>query len=394
LATVRLLEVNAHGADTAHGGTEKHLELLGRGLPERDFDVGVLSAFPTNTPDLFSRVTVLHRTHWQQDQVRRWRNHVGDVVSRPTRALTDVVAAHQPDLVHTHNLPGISTSIWEVCRRLGVPVVHSLHDYHLLCPRVTLMRPDGEPCRPHPLLCGLRRLRLARWAGGVSHVIAVSRHLLTRHAGFFPAAVSHVIRNPFPELELGQIAAPAVPPTAIGYIGGLSRIKGVDALLEVREDLNRLGYTVHVAGNGPLRPEVEAAARTPGLVYRGVVAGEAKTAFLAECSLGIIPSVWEEPGSPTHALVEWLAAGRPVLVSNRGGLGEAAALMPGVIPIDPSPGGIVEGARRLRDPETGRDAATAAAAPPPADDVGRWLSEHVAVFRAALGQEGSERGRR
>jgi glycosyltransferase involved in cell wall biosynthesis len=346
--------------------------------------VSVLSAFPTNTPELFSRVTVLHKTHWQQDQVRRWRNHAGDVVSRPTRALADAVAAHEPDIVHTHNLPGISTAIWEACRRLGVPVVHSLHDYHLLCPRVTLMRPDGEPCRPHPLLCGLRRRRLARWAGSVSHVIAVSRHLLERHRGFFPSAETHVIRNPFPRLDLDRIPPPSVPPTTIGYIGGLSRIKGVDALLAARAELNRLGYTVHVAGSGPLRAEVEAAAGSGGLRYEGVVDGEAKTAFLADCSLGLIPSAWEEPGSPTHALVEWLSAGRPVLVSDRGGLAEAAELFPGAIPIDPSPSGIVEAAGRLRDPAAARVAFDRARVPPPADDIARWVSEHEAVLRSAL----------
>jgi glycogen synthase len=384
LRTVRLLEVNAHGADTTHGGTEKHLELLGRELPARGFDVGLLSAFPVQNPDLFSPVSVLHETHWREDPVRRWRNHAGDVVSRPTRALAAAVAAHEPDVVHTHNLPGISTSIWEVCRRLGVPVVHSLHDYHLLCPRVTLMRPDGTPCRPHPLLCGLRRRRLARWAGAVSHVIAVSEHLLERHAGFFPAAASQVIRNPFPELDLERLPPPAVPPATIGYIGGLSRIKGVDALLAAREELNRMGYSVRIAGSGPLREEVEAAARSDGLVYRGVVAGDAKTAFLAECSLGIIPSAWEEPGSPTHALVEWLAAGRPVLVSDRGGLGEAAAAMAGAIAIDPSPAGIVEGARRLRDPAAAREAVAQAGIAPPADDLERWVAQHEAVLRAAL----------
>jgi glycosyltransferase involved in cell wall biosynthesis len=384
VGTLRLLQVNAHGADTSHGGTEKHLELLGRELPSRGFAVSVLSAFPTNTPELFSRVTVLHRTHWQQDPVRRWRNHAGDVVSRPTRALAEAVAAHEPELVHTHNLPGISTAIWEVCRRLGVPVVHSLHDYHLLCPRVTLMRPDGQPCRPHPLLCGLRRGRLARWAGSVSHVIAVSRHLLDRHAGFFPAAETHVIRNPFPELDLARLAPADVPPSTIGYIGGLSRIKGVDALLAAQARLNDLGYTVHIAGSGPLRGAVEAAARSEGLIYRGVVAGDAKTAFLADCSLGIVPSAWEEPGSPTHALVEWLAAGRPVLVSDRGGLAEAAAVMPGTIPIDPSPAGIIEAAERLRDPAAAQAALERAGAPPPANDVERWVSEHEAVLRGAL----------
>lgn len=384
MTTVRLLQVNAHGADSSQGGTEKHLELLGSDLPARGFEVSLISAFPTRTPALFSRVTVLHRTHWQQNRVRRWRNHAGDVISRPTKALLKAVAAHEPDLVHTHNLPGISTSIWEACRRLGVPLVHSLHDYHLLCPRVTLTRPDGEPCRPHPMLCGMRQRRLARWSGAVSHVISVSRHLLDRHDGFFPAAESHVIRNPFPRFDRAELPPPVVPPATIGYLGNLAPIKGIGPLLEARQTLNRLGYEVRIAGSGRLQGDVDAASRSEGLSYAGVVDGEAKVDFLAGCDLGIIPSTWEEPGGPTHALVEWLGAGRPVLVSSRGGLAEVAELLPGVIPIEPSAAGIVEAAERLRAPEAAREANGRAATEPPADDVDRWVTEHEAVFRAAL----------
>lgn len=380
----RLLEVNAHGADTAQGGTEKHLELLAVGLPPRGFEVSMLSAFPTNSPDLFTRVTVLHRRHWQESALRRWRNHAGDVLARPSRSLEAVVAAHEPDLVHTHNLPGISSAIWEVCRRLGIPVVHSLHDYHLLCPRVTLMRPDGRPCRPHPLLCGLRRRRLARWAGGVSHVIAVSRHLLRRHDGFFPNAAEHVIRNPFPRLQRESVPPPSSPPAVIGYLGSLSSIKGVGALLDAVPRLEALGYEVRIAGDGPLRERVEAAARSVGVDYDGVVTGEEKLAFLSSCDLGLIPSLWEEPGAPTHALVEWLSAGRAVLVSERGGLAEAVELYPGTIPIDPSPDGIVVAAERLRRAGESVRALHPEPTALPADDVPRWVSEHESVLRAAL----------
>ena len=382
--TIRVLEVNAHGADTHHGGTEKHVEMLGEGLPAHGFDVSLLSAFPSTTDVPFSRVGVLHKMHWQEDPVRRWRNHAGDVISRPTRALVEAVAAHDPDVVHTHNLPGISTGIWEACRRLGIPIVHSLHDYHLLCPRVTLTRPDGDPCRPHPLLCGLRQRRLARWAGAVSTVIAVSRHLVDRHSGVFPHAATHVIRNPFPRLDLGSLRRPSVPPGTIGYLGNLASIKGLGALLDARAELNRLGYQVRIAGRGPMQADVEAAARSPGWRYDGLVGGDAKLRFLAAADVGIIPSTWEEPGAPTHALVEWLSAGRPTLVSNRGGLAEAAEFLPGTIPIEPSPAGIVEAAERLLDERAAQDAVDRAGSPHPVDDVGRWLDEHVAVLRGAL----------
>ena len=44
-----------------------------------------------------------------------------------------------PDIVHTHLIDGFSAAIWRRARRAGVPIVHTAHDYHLLCPRAFLL---------------------------------------------------------------------------------------------------------------------------------------------------------------------------------------------------------------------------------------------------------------
>ena len=199
MSGARVLLVNAHGADEFSGGAERYVAQLADGLGARGFDIEILSAFPSH--DRGRPVTVLHDSDWRASQARRIRNHLGDVLSVPTRKLDELVAQARPDLMHTNNLPGISTAIWRVAQRHGVPVVHTLHDYHLLCPRVTLLRPDGTACRPHPLLCGLRTKRLARWAGAVSQLIAVSNHLLDRHVHLFPGTAVHTIRLLVPPPE-------------------------------------------------------------------------------------------------------------------------------------------------------------------------------------------------
>ena len=165
--------------------------------------------------------------------MRRVRNRVDDVVARPGGRLERALLASRPELVHTHNLPGISTAAWAVAARHGIPVVHTLHDYYLLCPRVTLTRRDGSACEPSPLLCGLRTRRLARWAGAVSAVIGVSEFVLGRHAALFPGAAQHVVRHPVLPPE-DVLPPPRAAPTTVGYLGSLDRIKGVDLLLARR----------------------------------------------------------------------------------------------------------------------------------------------------------------
>ena len=186
-------------------------------------------------------------------------------------------------------------------------------------------------------------------------------------------------------------AAPARPngggPATLGYLGALDVVKGVGALLEALPELTASGVRVRIAGDGRLREAVaEAAGRLADVEYLGVVSGADKAAFLGSCDAGLAPSVWDEPGAPPYAAVEWLAAGRPVIAANRGGLAEAAPDFPGLVLTEPTRAGIVEAVRRLRD--GGWDDAVERASTPvgsPGDDE-RWLEDHLRVYDTARGR--------
>ncbi len=60
----------------------------------------------------------------------------------------------RPDVVHFHNIEGLSPLCVECCRMgdaasgwPGARVVFSLHNYHTICPQVYLVRRDGSVCR-------------------------------------------------------------------------------------------------------------------------------------------------------------------------------------------------------------------------------------------------------
>ena len=380
----RLLLVNAHGADQFAGGAEAYVAQLADGFSARGLEVQVLAAFPSEPRG--RRVITLHATHWRTNKIRRVKNHAGDVISAPTRRLADVVARVAPDLVHTMNLPGISTAIWEVARRRRVPVVHTILDYQLLCPRVTLLQPDGTPCRPHPLLCGMRTRRLARWAGAVSHVIGVSKFVLDVHAGFFPTATLEKIGLlAFPPQR--SIRPPGERLATIGYLGALEHTKGVVQLLEAAPALRRLGVALVLGGNGRLRAEVEAAAaREPNVDYEGPLSGGEKDRFLEACDAGILPSVWQEPGGPTMVALEWLGAGRPLLLSARGGMKEVLPDLPGAVEVEPNAEAIARAVEQLVAPDRWRDAVRRVRAPNNDSDLERWLDKHERVYVTALEQ--------
>jgi glycosyltransferase involved in cell wall biosynthesis len=381
---MRILLVSSHGADEAFGGAEQYVRALAQGLGARGLDPVVLAAFPPRQNPAGLETIVLHSSDWREDRVRRLKNHVGDVAAFVGRQVTSAVEALAPDLVHTSNLPGFSTAVWEAARRAGAPVVHTLHDYHLLCPRTSLLRRDGSPCRPHPLLCGLRTRRLARWAPSVSHVIAGSKHLLRRHEGFFPAASEHVIRLPLTPVAREPLPPPADPPRSVGFLGTLAPNKGVRELLAAAPALMREGMAVKIAGDGPLRAEVEAAAAGGSVLYEGLVSGEAKIRFLAGCDLALVPSLWDEPSGPPYVVCEWIAAGRPVLAAPRGGLREAIESIGGVHPVEPTAEGIAAAVAELRRDRRWREVIAALPSVEDDRDLDRWLDEHERVHRAAL----------
>jgi glycosyltransferase involved in cell wall biosynthesis len=379
---MRVVLVNSHGADPAYGGAERYVRDLAHGLRERGHEAVVLSAFPPRA-DAGVETIVLHEADWRDSPARRIRNHLGDLASAPSRRIGALLAQIRPDLVHTSNLPGFGSGVWELARRAAIPVVHTLHDYHLLCPRTTLIRPDGRPCEPSPLLCGLRSRRLGRWAGAVSQLVAGSEHLLRVHRGRFPAAEQRVIRLPLSPPPAGR-GAPSPGLSVLGYLGALSEVKGVRLLLEAAEPLAAAGIELRLAGDGPLRPAVEAS----GVRYLGRVEGAAKWEFLASCDAGVVPSLWNEPSGPPYVVNEWLAAARPVLTTRRGGLAEAIG--GAVRGFGGSAEELVAAATELRDERAWRETVAALPTVAGAQDERRWLDEHLEVYARALAKAGRE----
>jgi glycosyltransferase involved in cell wall biosynthesis len=382
---MRILIVNSHGADASLGGAEKYVAELVEGLELRGHETSVLSAFPVRADPVEGRTTVIHDSDWRDDRIRKLRNHLGDLVSLRGKHLLDLVLAERPDLVHTNNLPGITTSIWGICRELELPVVHTVHDYYLLCPRVTLLRRDGSACCQHPMLCGARTARLGRWADAVTKTIFVSDYVRRRHDGIFDPARSRVVRLPIASPTEQELAAAKSPPRTLAYLGALERAKGIESLVEAAPELARLGYAVQVAGDGRLRPLVEEAAARGEIRYAGTVGGAEKRRFFETTDVAVLPSRWDEPGGPPYSVAEWVGAGRPVVLSRSGGLREVLRNVPGTIGVEGDAQSIVDAARDLLDPVVWADALAAVRSADRADQE-RWLDEHEEVYEVALGR--------
>jgi glycosyltransferase involved in cell wall biosynthesis len=237
------------------------------------------------------------------------------------RAVARVLDTEKPDVVNTHNLTGFSCAVWNAVKSRRLPLIHTLHDYSLMCPKTSMFK-DGGTCRGQCSTCALYTSPSKRMSKRVDHVVGVSRFTLERHlaSGYFQAArQTHVIHNGLP----GQpSAAPRHDrpgrPLRLGYVGQLTSPKGIRELVHQMGDWQFGQCELLVAGKGApayaamLRAEAPKNVRFLGFVDPDEVYGA--------IDLLVVPSLWEEPFGMT--VLEAYMHGVPVIVSRRGGLPE------------------------------------------------------------------------
>jgi glycosyltransferase involved in cell wall biosynthesis len=234
------------------------------------------------------------------------------------RAVEKIVDELHPDVVITHNLRGWGFAPWVVAGERGLPLVHVVHDYSLICNSSTLWR--GGVCADVCTACRLRvGMSRRRWPGG--RVVGVSKALLSEHQrrGLQDFEYGVVIHPTAAARDLQPARRPhstGVPKT-VGYMGRVSAHKGVEVLLAAVDGSDK---ELILAGEGEHSYVERLMADAPGNVqWRG---WSDHRSFYDAIDVLVVPSVWLEPFG--LIVVEAARAGVPALIADRPGLIEAA----------------------------------------------------------------------
>jgi glycosyltransferase involved in cell wall biosynthesis len=239
------------------------------------------------------------------------------------RRLGRVLALEQPDVVHAHNLEGFSAAAWTAARRLGLPVVQTLHDYYLACPRCTMLR-NRRNCVGQCLDCRLLTIARRALSRLPVAVTSVSDRVLQRlgQTGLFAGVPCQVI--PGCNVPVGDPPARRdLPPGTtlrLGYFGRLEPvIKGAELLLQAVAALTPERVVLRIGGRGlePFVAGLQARYGSPNVEFLGFC--EPAT-FFAGIDVLVVPSLWEDP--LPRVVHEAFAFGVPVIGADVGGIPE------------------------------------------------------------------------
>lgn len=253
------------------------------------------------------------------------------------RVVKKLVLHEQPDVVHVHNLyPFFSPSVLVACRRVGTPVVMTLHNFGLTCPHWFHLR-DGqicELCTEGNFLWCVRhncqknlmesagyalRSTFARSLGlfrkNVTCFIALTEFAKNRiiEAGY-DAETIHVFPN---MIEIPPRGTDVGSGKFVAFAGRMSSEKGLETLAAAAQRLPDV--PIKLAGAGPLLGSLKTTAPST-MQFEGLLNAAQLDRFLREARFLVVPSVWYEM-CPT-VILEAMALGLPVIASKIGGLPE------------------------------------------------------------------------
>ncbi|MBR0993698.1 glycosyltransferase family 4 protein [Bradyrhizobium japonicum] len=314
------------------GGAEIFARRFAEGLVQRGDEVEVIRAASTpgqaaETCDGINVYSAPVRNVYlpfteQKNVVLRSIWHAVDDWQMQAPLIAERIRAFKPDVLHSNNLSGLTTAIWRVAAQLGVPVLHTLHDYYLTCPRCSRFH-KGRSCERTCASCGILTFHRKRATHWLSAVVGVSERVLSIHTDmgmFSETPIRTVIRNASTEPPREPYPRPiCTTEVTFGFIGRLTEEKGIDNLMHALALLPRDRIRMLIAGRVSEEEQRRLKTLAPDarIEFMGFVAPDD---FYRQVDVVVAPSIWHDPGPLVVADAK--AAGRPLLGTRFGGMPE------------------------------------------------------------------------
>jgi glycosyltransferase involved in cell wall biosynthesis len=272
-----------------------------------------------------------------EDFAPRFVNFTHEEVEGHFRTILKKVS---PDIVHFHNIIGLSVGLIHIAKRQGIKTVLTFHDHWGFCFKNTLLKNENEICRDFTDCAGcmevtpdqenrdiplrMRQDFITLQFEEIDAFISPSQYLadIYVHAGL-PREKFQVIANGIDVEKFYHIKKMPDPDhirfTFIGYFGAH---KGIHILLDALQYLdNKQKLLINLVGDGELftRYFHEVHDKKLDIVKFWGRIRNIEDAY-AQTDVFILPSIW--PENQPVSITEAMSAGIPVIASHAGGIPE------------------------------------------------------------------------
>ncbi len=256
------------------------------------------------------------------------------------KKLNDYVKIIKPDVAHIHLfMGGLTSSILDVLKENNIPIVHTVHDFRLICPAYLFLNGKNvvcEKCKGGKYFnciinkCSENSLSQSailtidsyfrnitkKVQSKVDSFVFVSKFSRQKHFDFnFGENRKYdSLYNFMPNLN--QIIANSKKGNYFVYYGRISREKGINTLIKAFQNIS---INLKIIGTGSLLTEYTNK-KYPNIEFVGYKTGVELTELVSNASFIIVPSQWYENNPMT--IVEGYSYGKPVIGANIGGIPE------------------------------------------------------------------------
>lgn len=336
---MKILLVSALYPPVGWGGAEKAASLLAESLVRGGDEVVVITLHQGSEEIVEERNGVkiyrlpIDNLYWpfglrkKKSPLVRLLWHLRDIWNHAAAARVGRILDHEkPDAVHTHVLAGFSVAVWKEIRIRNIKLVHTMHDYYLLCMRSSMFR-DGIACSGQCAGCKAGTVVRKVSSQKIDEAVSVSQYVLERHqrSGYLGQVSKSVIRNVMNSYENLTQSRNSFPCKELifGYIGKIEDEKGIRIVLEATRYLSAQNWHLRIAGIG-LEAYVESLKgefSDPRIEWCGFMDSKV---FYESINVSIIPSIWPDP--LPYVVIEAISAGKSLICSQSGGIPEMAIL--------------------------------------------------------------------
>jgi len=254
--------------------------------------------------------------------------------------LSQLLDEIKPDIAHIHLfMGGLTSSILVALKDKNIPVVHSVHDYRLICPAYLFIDGKNEVCEKcidkFYLRCAVKKCSENKLGQSailsmdayfrkyvikpvklIDKFIFVSRFINNKHNEFNSGykTKGDMLYNFKPDLK-------SIQPTDVKgkyflYFGRISREKGVQTLFE---SSIKAGISLKIVGTGPIADQL-IDRKSENVEFLGYKSGDELWSLVKSASFIIVPSEWYENNPLT--IIEAYSFGKPVIGARIGGIPE------------------------------------------------------------------------